>query len=573
MGFGNKLWNGVKYTGNVAFNIANYAVSFTGCALTSFGSVAQLVGQKVMGYDNKSFTEIVFYDDDKAKIVGRVSAMGIPGALAVGGIVWLNVSGLAGTKEEVVAVCSCDTPKNVRIAKLRDLLLRLGIAIPAGVAMSVLAADVNLPFLIGASNTANMPALKEAVRYGTWGLVGLGIAGVLVQTVKDLWRNYAPACVYGKENRAFEDCMKFMDQEIKLKVHGQEIKDFNAGFLAALGLQATATSSEIDAALQTKLKDKPSAKEFFEQLAILKQAYPTTKDHWATQYLGIAAPSVAASAVGTWSLKGLIDFGYQNASWFLRQALSWTGLAANIALWSVSLGQFIQNMLNPLRHLKDTWQNSTLKDKALRVTAVILSACFGTMMALIPLLNMSDKDSKVMPVLEAAFGDIINTLIGMIGVNLTWKFFNGWIKPSPDDTAENYINKLRATFNAASLAQKKEILAGLGEAITSLPTVDLEAGKSLVVNADGKSKGKEEAQPLLASTVEKKETTTLGEKQLAALTRYGLHRRPTPTDQASSSSAAPAQTEQQTKPAKYAHQDITIPDLTAGFSLTSSSLI
>lgn len=566
MGFGEKLWNGVKYTGNVVFNVANYTVSFAGCALTSFGSVAQLVGQKVMGYDNKSFTEIVFYDDDKAKIVGRVSAMGIPGALAVGGIVWLNVSGLAGTKEEVVAICSCDTPKAVRIAKLRDLLLRLGIAIPAGVAMSVLAADVNLPFLIGASNTTNMPALKEAVRYGTWGLVGLGIAGVLVQTAKDMWRSYAPACLYGKENRAFEDCMQFMDQEIKLKIHGQDIKDFNAGFLAALGLQATATSSEIDMALQAKLKDKPSAKEFFAQLDILRQAYPTAKDHWTTQYLGIAAPSVAASAVGTWSLKGLIDSGYQNASWFLQQTLSWTGLTANIALWSVSLGQFIQNMLNPIRHLKDTWQNSTFKDKALRVTAVILSSCFGTMMALIPLLNMSDKDSKVMPVLEAAFGDIINTLIGMIGVNLTWKFFNGWIKPSPDDTAENYINKLRATFNSASLAQKKEILAGLGEAIESLPTVDLEAGESLVVNS-GKGKGKEEAQPLLASTVAKKEATTLGDKQLAALERYGLHRRPTHTDQASSSSEARVQEE---KHEEYAHRDITISGLTDGFSLTSS---
>lgn len=407
------------------FNTANWLISSGCCVFTAYGSVAELIGEKIFHFPGENYPEMI-----KANPVKTLLATGIPGVFALLGIVSLNVSGINGVRKELTE------------GRFLDFFARLLLSIPSGIAMSVLASEINLPFLIGKKNVNNV--IHEIVKYGALEVVGLGIGGVLLSTFKNAYERFSPAWLYGKDKRCFNEIIDILSDAFRLQGNTDNMSAFTNVFQnnenKLEGLMNYFSSNSISNILD---KDQGAA------------------NHWLNNTI-INTFSVVASVVGTWSLKGLIEFGTKDTPVWMQQLLSWGGLGANLILWSISLSDFIKSILNPHSYFADTWTESDFQSKLLRIASTIFNICFGTMMALIPLVS-DDVASKLITYTEVFAGFLINALIGNLSTSLVWKYDYGLIQSSESDKTAGTLQALKGEFAELSQVEQVSCLSNLNE--------------------------------------------------------------------------------------------------------------
>lgn len=415
---------------------------------TSGASVVSLFGQYIFDHgDAKTFIDVMRAGSIAQDVLECGLALG-----AIGGIMWFNVSGCEGLRQEL-------SNWQANPAAIARKALRFTTLAFAGTAMSTLAQRFNWPFMLGLDST-KYAALYWVLGSVTWVAVGAGIGGVLTNHAFDNAHYFLPGFLYGKERKEFAKvCDKFRDLA-RLKLHGQGIDQFHRIFTNALDLPTDATHGQIQSKLNMILADHGRAQAFFQRMqGIFAMQYPTARAHWGTK-LAVTTTSLFAAFVGVYSLFFLVkDNQFPNCK--TAGGIMGVGLViTNAWLWANSLYEFIMNSLNPRAYFADTYRNSSKKDIALRTFGSALAACFGMMMGLIPLLENKNDTArqKVLTGLEFIFGVGINTLIGIIGVGAVWQYFMGWINPVPRDIVYGDIDAMKQAFFALEPGKQRQIL-------------------------------------------------------------------------------------------------------------------
>lgn len=418
-----------------AFDVLNVGISLSCCVFTAFGSVAELIGQQILKIPGKNYGEMLKADTTKT-LLSTV----IPGVLAVNGIVSLNISGLNGVKNEL------------KHGEFLDFIGRFILSVPSGVAMAVLARDINLPFIVGEQHLSKL--INNIVFFGAGEVVGLGIGGILLNNFKSFYNKIVSSYKDSIKQKFFDRTIATLSDFYRLDGRTWNMRQVNNAL-------ANQNFNDLRA-------DKVEALTLAFQIicdSVALFEMPTKRNHWITNTF-INTFSFGLSAIGTWSFKALIESGTQNISELARQSLAWSGFGANLLFWTFSLTDFIKNILNPANYFGDTWSESAEHDmndpKAhnciSRIFFFVCTVCFGAMIALIAFLTAEKDADESLVWAEGIAGFVINALIGNLSINSVWKYEYEMIEMSESDKMQLNLSSMSNLFNKCQDNEKKAVV-------------------------------------------------------------------------------------------------------------------
>lgn len=421
----NKVWTGFNF-------FLCTGVSF----LTAGLSVGILIRDFWSGERDVNLWQFISSGNDIGEIIGRNLSTWIPMLAATFGINWLSMSALQGLVDEL----------NFR--KFGRFVFRVLAMFLSGVPMAILLDICNLNFLV-----PDVSLLLKAVLMGiTWIVVGNGMGGFIANDLITMWKRFVPARIIGANQRAFLDITSIFHRLIKLGLHGKEKMEL---FGAALSSLQSNSPAPVGAALTP----------------ILSLPYPVKRACWFTEIVMYSIAAVG-SIVGAWGLKSLTEQGFRsNPS--LSPILGWVALVMTVWPWTSSFGDFLIKAMNPIRHFVDSWQQSTFKDRGLRVVGAALTACFGALMGVVAYRAAYEKiplvgelmSPGVQKLLETVLGYVINTLIGYVGLQAVWTTMMRFIRPSLDDHAHISVDAMLKFFLKSSPQAQREILLSLQSSV------------------------------------------------------------------------------------------------------------